>query len=79
MPQQQEIALLRHEVEILMNERQALLRVAGAAAALIAGIDAAQLKLPLVESADLVSICVNQLSEETLKDALESVSAHLVR
>ena len=37
MPQRdQEIAMLRREVEMLMSERQAILHVVGAAAALIA-------------------------------------------
>ena len=40
MPQRdQEIALLRREIELMMGERQALLRVAGSAAVLIAITD----------------------------------------
>ena len=35
----QEILMLRRELEILMGERQTLLRVVGSAAALIASLD----------------------------------------
>ena len=35
----QEIAMLRREVELLMGEREVLLRVAGSAAALIASLE----------------------------------------
>ena len=41
MPQRdQEIAMLRREIEMLMGERQALLHVVGASAALIAAVAA---------------------------------------
>ena len=52
MPQRdQEIILLRRQLEILMSERQTLLRVAGAAAALIASLDSRRLPVGAVESA----------------------------
>ena len=73
----QEIALLRREVEMLMTERQALLHVAGAAAALIASLDSKRLPVGAVESADLVATSINLLSEETLQDALASVHAEI--
>ena len=65
----QEIALLRREVEMLMSERQALLHVAGAAAALIASLDSRRLPVAAIESADLVATSINALTEETLQDA----------
>ncbi len=78
MPQRdQEIALLRREIELLMGERQALLRVVGASAALIACLDSKRLPVGAVEAADMVATSINGLSEETLQDALTSVSAEI--
>lgn len=73
----QEIALLRGEVEMLMSERQALLRVVGASAALIASLDSKRLPVGAVESADMVATSINGLSEETLQDALAAVNAEI--
>jgi len=71
----QEVAMLREELEILMQERTSLLQVAGAAAVLVANTDGRNLPL---EAAEMLSKCVNDLSEETLKDALETVHAEVV-
>ena len=73
----QEIALLREELEMLMGERQALLRVAGAAAVMIASMDSKRLPVGAIESADLVATTINDLSEETLQDALSAVNAEI--
>lgn len=78
MPQRdQEIALLRKELEMLMGERQLLLQIAGASAALIAGLDSQRLPVGAVEAADVVATSINQLPEETLRDALNSIHAHV--
>lgn len=78
MPQKdQEIALLREELEMLMSERQSLLRVAGAAAVMIASLDSRRLPVGAVESADLVATTINDLAEETLQDALAAVHAEI--
>ncbi len=78
MPQQaNEIALLREELEMLMGERQALLRVVGASAALIASLDSKRLPVAAVEAADVVATSINGLSEETLQDALSAVNAEI--
>ena len=78
MPQRdQEIAMLRREIEMLMGERQALLHVVGASAALIASLDSKRLPLGAIEAADMVATSLNQLSEETLQDALSSVHAEI--
>lgn len=74
---EQEITLLRREVELLMGERQALLRVVGAAAAMIACLDSKRLPVGAVEAADVVATAINSLSEETLQDALDSVHAEI--
>lgn len=73
----QEIVMLRRELEMLMAERQNLLRVVGSTAALIACLDSQRLPLGAVESADLVATSINALAEETLQDALDSVRAEI--
>jgi hypothetical protein len=78
MPQKDhEISLLREELEMLMGERQALLRVAGASAVLVANMDSKRLPLGAIESADLVATTINDLPEETLQDALAAVNAEI--
>ena len=72
-----EIIMLRRELEILMGERQILLRVVGATAALIASLNSKHLPLGAVESADLVATSINSLPEETLQDALNAVRAEI--
>ena len=59
----QEIIMLRRELEMLMAERQTLLRVVGATAALIASLNSRQLPVGAVEAADLVATSINSLSE----------------
>jgi hypothetical protein len=73
----QEIVMLRRELEILMGERQTLLRVVGSSAALIASLDSKHLPVGAVESADQVATSINALSEETLQDALNAVRAEI--
>lgn len=73
----QEIIMLRRELEMLMNERQTLLRVVGSTAVLIASLDSKHLPVGAVESADLVATSINSLSEETLQDALNAVRAEI--
>ena len=72
----QEIAMLRTELEILMKERQALLKVAGLAAGFIAEINSVDLPAIAMGAADLLAQEINTLSEETLQDALSAVDAH---
>ncbi len=71
----QEVAMLREELEMLMNERTGLLKVVGAAAVLMANTDGRHLPPEAAEAAEMLSKCVNDLSEETLNDALETVHA----
>lgn len=73
----QEISLLRSEIELLMNERQSMLIVAGAAASLIAALDSHDLPKAAVEAAELLSEGINALPEETLQDALNAVHAKI--
>lgn len=71
----QEVDMLRTEVEILMRERGRLLKVVGAAAVLVANTDPKSLREEAMDAAEILSETLNALPEETLKDALESVHA----
>lgn len=73
-----DIELISNEVELLMRERNTLLKVAGAAAGLIAELKTSDLPIGTIEAADLLATTVNTLSEETLQDALGSVKAVIV-
>lgn len=75
---QEEINMLRTELEMLMKERSALLKVAGVAAGLVAELDSRDLPGAAVEAAELLASNINALSEETLKDALGAVHAEIV-
>ena len=78
MPEQlnkQEIAMLREELEMLMSERSSLLKVVGAASVLMANTDGRDLPAEAAEAAEMLSKLVNDLPEETLSEALESVHA----
>ena len=74
-----EIRLLREELEMLMNERRQLLQVTGAAAVFVANLDTDSLpdETGTIDAAEMLAEQLNGLSEETLKDALESVRAEL--
>lgn len=73
----EEVRLLRDEIELLMGERQKLLQVVGAAAVLVANLDSDSLPQDqdTIDAAELLAESLNALSEESLKDALESVRA----
>ena len=71
----QEVAMLRDELEMLMNERGGLLKIVGAAAVLVANTDGRHLPAEAAEAAEMLSTLVNELPEETLHEALESVHA----
>ena len=70
---QDEISMLRAELEILMSERQALLRTTGAAAVFVANLDSESLPETTYAVADILAHSLNELSEDTLRDALELV------
>lgn len=73
----EEIRLLRQEVELLMVERQTLLQVVGAAAVLVANLDEETLPRDqdTIDAAEVLAESLNDLPEETLKDALDAVAA----
>jgi hypothetical protein len=74
-----EVRLLRDEIELLMNERRQLLQVTGAAAVFVANLDTDSLPddAETIDAAEMLAEQLNGLAEETLKDALESVRAEL--
>jgi hypothetical protein len=74
-----EVRLLREEIELLMTERRHLLQVTGAAAVFVANLDTNSLpdETVTIDAAEMLAEQLNGLSEETLKDALESVRAEL--
>ena len=73
----QEVDMLREELEMLMVERAGLLKVVGAAAVLVANTEVRSLPLEAAEAADVLAKSVNDLPEETLRDALETVHAEV--
>ena len=74
-----EARLLREEIEMLMHERRQLLQVTGAAAVFVANLDTESLPddADTIDAAEMLAEQLNGLSEETLKDALESIRAEL--
>jgi hypothetical protein len=73
----EKLSMLGRELELLMGERQTLLQVVGATAALIASLDSSHLPLGAVKPADLVASTINALPDETLQDALAAVHAEI--
>ena len=68
--------MLSKEIEMLMAERSRLLRVAGAAAQFVAVMDGKALPRSVATEAEILGESVNALSEDTLKDALQSITTH---
>jgi hypothetical protein len=73
----EKLSMLGRELELLMGERQTLLQVVGATAALIASLDSSHLPLGAVKPADLVASTINALPDEPLQDALAAVHAEI--
>ena len=66
--------MLSKEIDLLMAERAKLLRVAGAAAQFVAVMESRNLPERVATEAEILAESVNALSEDTLKDALVSIS-----
>lgn len=73
LQRERELSMLRGEIEILINERNHLLRATGAAAMFVAKLDTHVLPENTYEAADILAGAINQLPEETLRDAIDSV------
>ena len=74
----QEVAMLRAEIEMLMSERQRLLKTTGAAAFFVANLDYSVLPDEACEAARMLSNTLNSMPEETLREALETVEQELM-
>jgi hypothetical protein len=66
--------MLSQEIELLIAERAKLLRVAGAAAQFVAVMDSRSLPEKVATEAEILAESVNALPEDTLKDALVSIT-----
>ena len=73
-----EVSMLRTEIEMLMNERQSLVKTTGAAAFFVANLDYSILPDEACEAARILSNTLNNLPEETLREALEKVENELI-
>ena len=69
--------MLSKEIEMLMAERARLLRVAGAAAQFVAVTEGRGLPEEVATEAEILAESVNALPEDTLKDALVSISSDI--
>lgn len=69
----EDIQMLRAEIEMLMSERQSLLRATGAAAVFVANLDSESLPESTYAVADILAHTLNELPEDTLRDALELI------
>jgi len=73
-PQNTGTFMLSKEIEILMADREKLLRVAGAAAQFVAVLESEKLSESVATEAESLAECVNALPEESLRDALASIT-----
>lgn len=67
------VAMLRSEIEMMMSDRDALLRIAGAAAKFVEKVNIARLPVSAIPHAEALASSVNALSEDSLKEALQSI------
>lgn len=67
------VEMLRSEIELMVSDRDALLRVAGAAAKFVEKVNIAKLPVSAIPLAEALSVGVNALSEDSLKEALAAI------
>lgn len=72
-PSKTETLMLTSEIELLMADRQKLLRLAGAAAKFVEKVNIEKLPISAIPLAEAVASSVNDLSEETLREALLTI------
>jgi hypothetical protein len=73
-PQNTGTFMLGQEIEIILADREKLLRVAGAAAQFVAVLESEKLSESVATEAEILAECVNALSEDSLRDALASIT-----
>lgn len=69
------VEMLRTEIELMMSDRDALLRIAGAAARFVEKVNIAKLPVSAIPLAEGLASSVNALSEDTLKESLAAVKS----
>jgi len=67
------VEMLRSEIELMVSDREALLRVAGAAAKFVEKVNIAKLPVSVIASAEALASSVNALTEDSLKEALNAI------
>jgi pilus assembly protein TadC len=67
------IEMLRSEIELMVSDRDALLRIAGAAAKFVEKVNITKLSVSVIPLAEALSSSVNALTEETLKESLTAI------
>lgn len=68
-----DVSMLRSEIELLMADRQALLKLAGAAAKFVEKANISKLPMSAVPLAEALAEGLNGLSEDTLREALHTI------
>jgi hypothetical protein len=69
------VEMLRSEIELMMSDRDALLRIAGAAARFVEKVNIAKLPVSAIPLAEALASSVNALSEDTLKESLAAIKS----
>ena len=72
-PSKTETLMLTSEIELLMSDRQVLLKLAGTAAKFVEKVNIEKLPMSAIPLAEAIAERVNDLSEETLREALLSL------
>ncbi len=67
------IQMLRSEIELMVSDREALLRVAGAAAKFVEKVNFTKLPVSAIPLAETLASSVNALTEDSLKEALAAI------
>jgi hypothetical protein len=67
------VEMLRSEIELMVSDRDALLRVAGAAAKFVEKVNITKLPVSAIPHAEALASSVNALSEDSLKEALSAI------
>lgn len=67
------VQMLRSEIELMMSDRDALLRIAGAAAKFVEKVNITKLPVSAIPHAEKLAASVNALSEDALNDALNAI------
>ena len=67
------VEMLRSEIELMVSDRDALLRIAGAAAKFVEKVNITKLPVSAIPLAEALASSVNALSEDSLKESLAAI------